>query len=71
MAHDVGRDPFARGAFRRECQPAGKCAWCGQHRRRLYSYVWISGDCQSPPIFVRHLAKRHFCSFRCFEYYFS
>jgi hypothetical protein len=68
---EIGHDPFARGSFRGECQPAGKCAWCGQHRLRLFCYVWVGDDRQCPSVFAQHMAKRHFCNFGCFESYFS
>jgi hypothetical protein len=69
MAQTVRRDPFARGAFRRECKPDGECHWCGQHRRRLFTYIWVRDDslCGRPGNSHQHQARNAFCNFECFE----
>jgi len=73
MAHEVGRDGFARGALGRACHPAGKCQWCGQQRTRLFSYVWVSDGSLAgqPSIVCVHQRKHGFCNFQCFESYHS
>jgi hypothetical protein len=63
----VRRDPFARGAFRRECKPDGECRWCGQHRRRLFTYVWVNDDSTRSSIFHQLQARNAFCNFECFD----
>ena len=42
MAHTMRRDPFARGEYERVCHGRGECAWCGQKRPRVFSYLWLS-----------------------------
>jgi hypothetical protein len=69
----VRHDAFARGGFARTCHGPGECAWCGQKRTRVYSYVWVSDGALDgqPRIFVRHQADQVFCNFDCFESYHS
>lgn len=73
MPHSVRHDPFARGAFKRTCRGPGDCAWCGQKRKRVFTYVWVSDAALDgqPSIFARHQANRVFCNFDCFHSYHS
>lgn len=54
MATTVARDSFARGEYKRFCGPDRtlltdhRCDWCGQIRKRLFSYVWWSDDKREP-----------------------
>lgn len=67
----VQHDPFARGAYNRTCHGPGECKWCGQERRRLFSYVWISDAQDRANIFAAQTGKRRFCNFDCFKSYFG
>ena len=71
MADSIRHDPFARGAFKRTCHGPGACAWCGQERRRLFSYVWVSDGALDgqPSIFDRPQANHTICNFDCFHSY--
>jgi hypothetical protein len=71
MPHSVRRDPFARGAFERASHGPGECAWCGQKRKRVFTYVWLSDGALGgkPSIFHRRQADHAFCNFACFESY--
>jgi len=44
MSTTIARDPFARGAYRRwthaNTDRGGRCHWCGEEPRRLFSYAW-------------------------------
>jgi hypothetical protein len=73
MPHSVRHDPFARGAFKRTCRGPGECTWCGQKRKRVFTYVWVSDGSLSgqPSIFARHQANHVFCDFQCFKSYHS
>jgi hypothetical protein len=73
MPHCVRHDPFARGGFKRKCRGPGDCAWCGQKRKRVFTYVWVSDGALDgqPNIFIRHQANHAFCNFSCFESYHS
>jgi hypothetical protein len=71
MPMSVGRDPFARGEYRRECQGPGTCAWCGDKRRRVFTYVWINDDSHRPSIFAEYQRRHAFCNFACFLSYHS
>lgn len=64
MAKYVRRDPFARGEYRRDCWPNGPCKWCGQQRKRVYSYTWIEDD--KPRT---QLSSETFCDLNCFDAY--
>jgi hypothetical protein len=68
MSVSVRHDAFARGAFERECVGPGECHWCGDTRKRLFTYVWISDGSLSrePSIFNRHQSNHSFCNFQCF-----
>ena len=68
----VARDPFARGEYRRESTAGdlgwlGKvtCAWCGQHRRTLYTYTWEPDDRPDR----NQSSDRYFCNLGCFRSY--
>jgi hypothetical protein len=71
MAHSVHHDPFARGAFKRTSLGSGECAWCGQKRKRVFTYAWVSDGALDgqPSVFVRYQATHVFCNFACFEPY--
>ena len=71
MPHCVRHDPFARGGFKRTCRGPGDCAWCGQKRGRVFTYVWVSDGALDgkPSIFVSHQATHAFCNFQCFNSY--
>jgi hypothetical protein len=73
MPHRVRHDPFARGSFARTCRGPDKCAWCGQIRKSVFTYVWVRDDALDgqPNIFARHLANHTFCNFDCFRSYHS
>ena len=73
MAHSVGRDPFARGEYERRCiaQFRFKCAWCGQHRKRLYTYVWVPDDKAHHNTDSAHCNAKPFCNFECFQSYYA
>ena len=64
----VRRDPFARGDYRRTTHVDGKpCGWCGQCKRRMYSYEWESDDRPNP---LRGSCNpKVFCDFDCFVAY--
>jgi hypothetical protein len=71
---DVGRDVFARGQYRRfhvhNVEPVGfyqaiGCAWCGQHPRLLFSYVWYADDQRTP----KYPDDKFFCNLECFRAY--
>jgi hypothetical protein len=70
MAHTMRRDPFARGAYERVCHGQGECAWCGQKRPRVYSYVWVSDDDNASRSW-KHRAAKLFCTFGCFSVFYS
>lgn len=63
--HSVRRDPFARGEYIRYCQGKGKCAFCGQQRKRVYAYAWTPDDRRIPQI-NNH---KSFCNLQCFDDY--
>jgi hypothetical protein len=65
----VARDPFARGEYERMTHYPGKCDWCGQHRKRLYSYRWVDDRVQQPS----HSAglPKQFCNLTCFRTYWQ
>ena len=44
MALTMRRDPFAGGEYERVCYGPGQCAWCGQTRPRVFTYVWVRDD---------------------------
>ena len=68
MAHTMRRDSFARGEYERVCHGAGDCAWCGQRRPRVFSYVWVTDSlCRTTE--RAHSNARTFCNFSCFEGY--
>ena len=63
----VGRDPFARGSFRRVSRGAGTCDWCGQRRRRVYSYTWHPDG-----TYLRYGEnKEAFCNMDCMKAYYD
>jgi len=67
MSMTVGRDPFARGEYKRftwsNIGHFVKCAWCGRVPRRLHAYVWWRDSAKEPQ---GHLGI-WFCNFDCFE----
>jgi hypothetical protein len=73
MSTLIKHDAFARASYMRTCKGPGACAWCGQWRERVFTYVWVSDGAfgGEPSIFVRHQADYPFCNFACFEYYHS
>jgi len=62
----VGRDPFARGEYLRQSESGTglTCAWCGQVRRTLYRYAWVS-DGETGPRFRGLRWSPPFCNARC------
>ena len=70
MAHTMRRDPFARGEYEPVCHGHGECAWCGQERPRVYSYVWTS-DGRTHSTALDHRKARKFCTFSCFDVFHS
>lgn len=63
----VGRNPFARGEYERHSMSGVgfACYWCGQTRRTLYTYTWVSdGGSRGTP-------RGHFCNLDCFRAYHS
>jgi hypothetical protein len=64
----VHRNNYARGAYRRFCLPSAlaQCRWCGQHKDRLYCYVWEGDDRQ---VGQTRPAEQWFCNFSCFTDY--
>jgi hypothetical protein len=71
MAISVGRDPFARGEYLRRVHGAGECDWCGQHQKRLYTYVWEDDDKAHRNTDHAHAQAKLFCNFECFKDYHS
>lgn len=71
MATTVGRDPVARGEYKRWCYSnpdnsrAEKrpCHWCGATPQRLYGYVWWYDDTPEPQQGCGHW----FCNLTCFR----
>jgi hypothetical protein len=70
MALTMRRDPFARGEYERVCHGQGQCAWCGQSRPRVYTYVWVRGDRMQSTTAENRRAKL-FCTFNCFSVFYS
>jgi hypothetical protein len=66
MAHTMRRDPFARGAYERVCHGPSQCAWCGQTRPRVFTYVWVRDDRTQGTTPDHHGAKT-FCAFDCLK----
>jgi hypothetical protein len=64
------RNPFTRGEYERVCHGQGECAWCGQKRPRVYSYVWTS-DGRTHNTALDHRRARKFCTFSCFSVFYS
>ena len=48
MPHTMHRDPFGAVQYERVCHGPGECAWCGQKRPRVYTYVWVRDDRTAP-----------------------
>jgi hypothetical protein len=72
MATTVGRDPFARGEYKRFVQGNRSwtygewgCDWCGCKPARLYSYVWWPDDKPEP----MDDNGGWFCNLDCFQTY--
>lgn len=63
----VARDPYARGEYHRRAEGPGQCDWCGQVRKRLYSYTWEGDD---NPGRGRRDSHR-FCNRACHEQYYG
>lgn len=70
MAISVRRDPFARGEYHRICVGAGTCDWCGQERKRLFTYAWTS-DSAMVYQHTRRGDGHAFCNVQCFLDYHS
>ncbi len=66
----VGRNPFARGEYERTCHGQGECDWCGQTRRRVFSYLWVSDGSNSSHA-MDHVRNKLFCNFECFTSFYS
>ena len=70
MALAVRRDPFARGEYERVCHGPGECAWYGQTRLRVFTYIWVRDDDNVPRTW-KHRAAKLFCTFSCFSVFYS
>jgi hypothetical protein len=70
MAHTMRRDLFARGEYERVCHGPVRCAWCGQTRRRVFTYVWARYD-RTQFAAVEHRRAKTFGAFDCFTVYHS
>lgn len=70
MAITVGRDPFARGEYKRftinNVQALQSCGACGRRPRTLYNYVWWPDGLRTEP---RSHDGRGFCNFDCYRSY--
>jgi hypothetical protein len=64
----VARNCFARGEYNRHSAGPGQCHWCGQDRKRLYTYVWDKDASSRRP---DHSRSRPFCNLSCFRSYHS
>jgi hypothetical protein len=64
----VKHDAFARGGYDRRSQGKGKCCWCGQERRVMFTFVWEPDD-NTRGTDRGHRAAKQFCNFQCFESY--
>lgn len=69
----VGRDPCARGEYRREShtgKAAGQCCdWCGQQPKTLYSYTWEPDGYGTPE--RKRTTSLFFCNRQCHTSYHS
>lgn len=69
MSCTVGRNPFARGEYRRftlsNIGTFHKCASCGRVPFRLYSYLWCADDAPKPSDGKGKL----FCNLKCHKTY--
>ncbi len=68
MTRTVGRDPFARGEYKRVCTSdpvtvQQGCRWCGAQPKRLYAYGWWNDGTRAP----RDDKGRWFCNRGCCE----
>lgn len=61
----VQRDPFMRGEYVRICQGAGVCQWCGQKRKRVFTYQWQNDSTHNR----LDRNEKTFCNFECFSSY--
>ena len=62
----VGRDPFARGEYEVMGHGPGECAWCGQERPRIHTYVRVPDD-RTQSTNLEHRRAKTFCTFDCFQ----
>lgn len=59
------RDSFARGELVRfSSGGSGDCAWCGQTRKKVFSYVWWNDGRARPN---RGHADHWFCGLDCMK----
>ncbi len=68
MTTTVGRDPEARGEYKRffkTTRNLNNCDWCGTYRKVLYSYVWWADDKREPVLNSGHW----FCNLECHNNY--
>ncbi len=68
MATTVGRDPFARGEYKRFSEAThgrSNCGWCGTYPKVLYSYVWWADDRREPT----DDSGKWFCNLECHNNY--
>jgi hypothetical protein len=68
MAHTMRRDLFARGEYERVCQGPGQCAWRGQTRPRVFTFVWVRDD-RTQSTSPNHRSANTFCAFDRFTAY--
>jgi hypothetical protein len=73
MSTLIKHDAFARASYKRTCKGPGTCGWCGQRRKRVFTYIWVSDGALDgqPSIFVRHQVDHAFCNFDRFESFHS
>lgn len=65
----VGRDPFARGDYRRESfagDDRKACGWCGQKKKTMFHYEWKKDSPFSHPT-GPNWASEQFCNLDCFR----
>jgi hypothetical protein len=70
MTHTMRHDPFARGEYERVCHGPGQCAWCGQTRPPVFTFVWVRDD-RPQPTKNEHRGTKNLFAFDCFTAYHS
>lgn len=69
MSLAVQRNPFARASLRRFTHVGihYKCRWCGQHKKRLYSYA-VERDDNTRKVISDGIM---FCDLQCYHSYYG